>query len=151
MNHIAFTRPDGGVSVIVPAPKAQLPGESEADFMARVATAVPPDAVDVAELDTLPSRTYRDAWVLSGGKVQHDMVKARQMRLAELRAERDAKLQASDGPYLRAQEQNNAAETNRLKVTRQRLRDLPNDPATTNALGAITDPDALKGWTPSWP
>ena len=151
MKHIAFTRPDGGVSVIVPAPKAQLPGESEADFMARVALAVPSDATGVTELDTLPSRAYRNAWVLSGGAVQTDMVQARQMKLGELRTERDVRLQATDGPYMRAQEQDNVAEVNRLKAVRQRLRDLPTDPATTNALNAITDPDALKAWTPQWP
>lgn len=147
MKKIAFTRPDGGVSVIVPAPKAQLPDESEADFMARVAQALPPDATDVAELDTLPSRAYRNAWVLSGGQVQHDMVKARGMKMVEIRAERDQRLAATDGIYLRAQEQNDTAELNRLKTVRQRLRDLPG----TVALGSITDPDALSRFAPTWP
>lgn len=147
MKRIAFTRPDGGVSVIVPAPKAQLPDESEADFMARVATAIPPDATDVTELDTLPSRTYRNAWRLTGGKVAHDMPAARELKMAELRQARNAKLAETDGLYLRAQEQENAAEVARLKGLRQRLRDLP----ATVALDHLPDADALKAFEPNWP
>jgi hypothetical protein len=147
MKHIAYTRPDGGVSVIVPAPKAQRPDETEAEFMARVALAVPPDASNVTETDTLPSRAYRNAWRLSGGKVEHDMTLARQMKLDELRAVRDAKLAVTDGPFLRAQEHGDQTEIERLKSLRQRLRDIPQ----TTRLAEVTDPDALKAFTPEWP
>lgn len=147
MKRTAYTRPDGGVSVVVPSPRAQRPDESEADFLSRVARAVPPDATDVVQLDTLPSRAYRNAWVLAGGKVQHDMDKARAMKLEEIRAERNARLAASDGPHLRAQDQGDTAEVNRLKVLRQRLRDLP----ATVDLSGVSDADALAAWQPEWP
>jgi hypothetical protein len=147
--HVAYTRPDGGVSVIFPAPKAQLPDESDEAFLARVREAVPPDAKDVTEVSPadIPTRAYRNAWRLSGGRVQHDMSVARALKMAEIRAERDARLAATDGPFLRAQEHGNQAEIERLKSLRQRLRDIPQ----TTRLAEVTDPDALKAFAPEWP
>lgn len=134
MPYIAYTRPDGGVSVVIPAPGADPE---------KVRDAVPPDATDVTDLDTLPSRTYRNAWRLTGGKVAHDMPAARELKMAELREARNAKLAETDGLYLRAQEQDNPAEVARLKGLRQRLRDLP---ATVNL--NMTDVEALAAFVP---
>lgn len=145
--HIAYTRPDGGVSVIVPAPDAKLPTESDADFMARVALAVPPDATNVTQVETLPTRTFRNAWKVEGGAVAHDMVKARALKMAEIRKERDARLAASDISYMRAQEQNKAPEMASLKGQRQALRDLPD----TISLDGINDVATLAAYQPVWP
>lgn len=184
---LAYSRPDGGVSVVVLAPKARLVAsltppdgleaqpltfdppvpydriqgyvkggwtvtwaETEAEMQTRVrGTVVPPDASNVTETDTLPSRAYRDAWRLTGGRVVHDMVAARSMKLDELRAERDKRLSATDGAFLRAQEQGDTAELDRLKSVRQNLRDLPAN--VSPEINGIQDADALKAWEPSWP
>lgn len=145
--HIAYTRPDGGVSVIIPAPDAKLPTESEADFMARVAKAVPPDATNVTQVETLPSRTFRNAWKVEGGAVAHDMVKARALKMAEIRKDRDARLAASDIAYMRAQEQNKVLEIAALKGQRQALRDLPE----VVSLDGINDVATLAAFQPAWP
>ena len=136
MKHIAYKRPDGGVNIVCPHPDVPLD-----DVMAKD---VPPDATDVQVLDTLPTRLYRDAWTMVGGKVTHDMAKARGLKMAEIRRGRDAVLAATDGAYMRAVEQDNTADIAKLKAQRQRLRDLP---ATVN-LDAITTVEALKAFEP---
>lgn len=172
--HFSYTRPDGGVSVVHLAPKARLDGETDDAFIARhkaemveraqaraadaEAEGLPgPAAAARAEADAiattatdkpaLPSRAYRDAWTLSGGRVQHDMAKARAAKLAEIREERNKRLAATDGTYLRAQEAGDTATLDRLKTMRQRLRDLP----ATVALDNIPDADTLKAFEPNWP
>lgn len=134
---IAYLRPDGGVSVIIPA---------IAD-MDEVRKAIPADAVATLETNALPSRAYRDAWTLSGGAVKHDMAKARAMKMEEIRKARDARLAATDGPFMRAQEQVKPPEVAALKTQRQALRDLP----ATVDLSGITNADALFAFEPVWP
>lgn len=146
--HFAYKRPDGGVSVVHLAPKARLEGESDADFLTRVkAQVLPPDALDVVDNPPLPTRTYRESWELTGGAVQHNMVKASAEKMAEIRAERNARLAATDGPFMAAQEKGDVAETARLKVLRQRLRDVPQ----TVVLPPAADAEALKAFDPVWP
>ena len=138
MKHIAYKRPDGGVNIVCPHPDVPLD-----DVMAKD---VPPDATEVQVLDKLPSRAYRDAWVLSGGVVTHDMEKARELKMAEIRAERDKRLAATDGVYLRAQERGDDTEAAKLKEYRQGLRDLPAKVALD-----VETPEELKALQPDWP
>ena len=133
---IAYLRPDGGVSVIIPA----------ISDMDKVRQAIPADAVAVIETNVLPSRAYRDAWALVGGMVTHDMAKARAMKMGEIRAQRDVRLAATDGQFMLAQEKV-PADIPALKAKRQALRDLP----ATVDLSGITDADALKAFAPVWP
>lgn len=75
-----FQMPDGSLRVMHPNLKLRHPGESEADFCARIcdadrakapwlATAVVAGDVDSA---TLPSRSRRHAWRVKNGKVVDD-------------------------------------------------------------------------------
>lgn len=73
MKVIAYTRPDGGVSVITPAPEAQLPNETEAEFLARIRLKdVPANATNVIEVDKedLPPRETRSSWRIVNGVVR---------------------------------------------------------------------------------
>lgn len=76
---IAYTRPDGGVSVVVSGP--MLDGETDADFRVRVyAQSIPADATNVSELtevQELPDRGFRDAWVMTDGVPEINLPKAR--------------------------------------------------------------------------
>ena len=91
--------------------------------------------------------TYRDVWTIQAGTLTHDMPKARGLRMAEIRAERDRRLTASDGPMLRAQEAGTPPQIAAMKVARQTLRDVPQ---TTN-LDGLTTVDALAAFEPVWP
>lgn len=69
MKCIVYTRPDGGVSVIHPAPQARFADEAEDEFIARImAKDVPADAKHVCVCDhaELPDRAHRNAWRQNG-------------------------------------------------------------------------------------
>lgn len=77
---IVYARPDGGVSVVCPAPAARKPNESLAKFVARIsAKVVPNDAVniEIIEAADLPSnREFRNAWEKPGVGVTISFAKA---------------------------------------------------------------------------
>jgi hypothetical protein len=96
---ILYTNPEGGVSVIVPAPDAQLEGETEGDFIARVAAGAVPEGVPFSIVDgsEVPSdRTFRNAWRKSGAAVTHDMPAAKAIAHDKRRAARAAELAPLD-------------------------------------------------------
>jgi hypothetical protein len=89
MNVRVYYKPDGSVVVIHPAPKARRKGESNQDFLDRVATkaaysagleGLPYDDVDPA---TLPDRKDRDKW--RGSKAQGLRIDPSVVTLAEQR------------------------------------------------------------------
>lgn len=90
MKRIIFKRPDGGMSVVIPAPQAMLDGESEDDFVARIRDKdVPADATDVhiVEESAIPAnRALRAAWRVVNGAVEVDAVVG-----AAIQAESDRK------------------------------------------------------------
>ena len=68
MKVIVFERPDGGVSIIYPAPLARLATETEDGFVQRIrGKDVPDDAVKVEIMDAadLPPRESRNQWRLA--------------------------------------------------------------------------------------
>ena len=76
---LVYTRPDGGVSVVIPAPALwadyQRQGLSEQQFLEDVAASSIPQgtAYEVMDKSELPAnRTYRDAWKLNGRVVELD-------------------------------------------------------------------------------
>lgn len=80
---LIYTRPDGGLSVVHPAP-----GVTVEELMAR---SVPSDATNVQVVDDaeIPTdRTFRNAWKQSGAKVEHDMAKAKEIAHAKRRRDR---------------------------------------------------------------
>ena len=84
--------------------------------------------VQVHPTEIPQDRTYRNALCCVDGKVQHDMVKAREWHRKLLRHERAAKFQELDGQWMRAAGQGNKAEQDVVEVERQKWRDAPADP-----------------------
>lgn len=93
---------------------------------------------------TTGRRMYRDAWIDDGTTLTHNMVKARALHRTFLRAQRDKAFAALDAAYLRADEDGNGAAKSEIRAQKQRLRDLPNDPA----LEAATSVDELRALWP---
>ena len=148
---IVYTRPDGGVSVVAPAPDFVAGFKTEADAIAAVqAQNIPIDATNILECtvaDIPINRTFRDAWerdLVGAVPIRTDMLQARVIHMGRIRAARDEKLKTLDGPWMRANGQGNAIEAGRIEAERQRLRDIPQ----TLDLTAATTPETLKA---TWP
>lgn len=97
----------------------------------------------ISPSDIPRDRTYRNAWTFAGGRIEHDMVKARGIHREKLREQRAPALAALDVDYMRADEAGNPAEKRRIATEKQRLRDATADPRidaaqTVEALKAIT-------------
>ncbi len=101
-DRIIFNRPDGGVSVVVPAPEFMAHFSTPAKGLAAVrAESIPSDATDVQTIDVsnLPARTFRNAWRQSGGVVSVDMPAARDLhagRIASAHAAEIARLKIKE-------------------------------------------------------
>ncbi len=78
---IVFTRPDGGVSVVCPAPGV--------DIAVVLARSIPGDATDVTVVDETAlstDREFRNAWRQFGGVVSIDMPAAREIHAERINA-----------------------------------------------------------------
>lgn len=87
---LIFTRPDGGVSIIVPAPGVD---------MKRVMQDIPADAVDpqIVEVADIPQdRTFRAAWKQEGKKCVECPVKSKEIAHDLRRAKRAAEFAPHD-------------------------------------------------------
>ncbi len=93
---------------------------------------------------SLPDTTFRDAWILDGDRIVHDMDKARAIHRDRMRAARAPLLAALDVAYQRADEQSDAAAKPSVAARKQALRDVTTDPAIAEA----ASPEALKA---VWP
>jgi len=91
----------------------------------------------------------RNCWRWNGSQVQVDMPLLRLEYLRVLRQERDARLLASDGPWMRSVERGLPAERPQWEAYRQALRDLP--AAVAADLPALATPEALEAYMPAWP
>jgi hypothetical protein len=126
---ILYTRPDGGLSVVIP-----YASRSIAEVIARD---VPKDATGVTmhDVSEIPSdRSFRDAWQQHPTQVVSvDMSKARAIHLTRLRAARNAKLNAMDAAntsVLKRVAAGSATDSERqtvaeLELQKQILRDSP--------------------------
>jgi len=83
-DRVCFTRPDGGMSTISPAP-----GVSLEQAMANV----PAGMIDVAPCDSaaFPDREFRDAWRNNAGTVSVDLPAARDIQAERIEAARRLK------------------------------------------------------------
>ena len=118
MQRIIYTRPDGGVSVVIPSGKVPFETVLQKD--------VPTDAtnVQVVEDTTIPSdRTVRNAWVQQGKAVITDMTKARIIHTQRIREKRDKKLEVLDKDTMRFL--NDPQKRADIETQKQALRDLP--------------------------
>jgi len=159
---IVYTKPDGVVAIIHPSPRAQREGESEGNFLARIlarnievgkqpcrhgkrheAGSFPTeaDAVTVLDRADLPTDySFRNAWVMTGGKPDVDMGRAKEIQRERLRSERAPLLKALDVEVSRALVAKDDAKIAELEAERQRLRDVTALPS----IDAAQTPDDLK-------
>ena len=95
-NRIVFTRPDGGVSVVVPTPEFLAKFSTLAEGMAAVqAQSVPSNSTDVQLIDSanvLTDRTFRNAWRQSAGVIAVDMPLARDIHAGRVAAAQVAEI-----------------------------------------------------------
>ena len=104
--------------------------------------------IDDCKITDLPHRKFRKCWRDDGsGKVHVDIPLAREQRMAEIRAERNTLLDASDKEKARIDDVGTAEQKTAISAYRQALRDLP---AVIN-LDAIDTPEALDVFEPTWP
>lgn len=142
MKKIIYTRPDGGVNIICPAPKSHLEkmfGKlSKSQYEKHVRErSIPADAINVRSIDEkdIPkNRSLRDAWADNkpGTQIDIDMNVARNVHMNKIRRARDERLEELDKRKY----------DDSFEVERQKLRDLPqtfdltkaNTPEAINAL-----------------
>lgn len=149
---ILVTRPDGGLSVFTPAPGGQRPGESEADWLARVAAkavaAVGGASHRIVEAAALPAKRWRNAWQDTGAAVVVGLVRARLIRRRELLERREVVLRlVSEAIERRLDDGEPNGATLLLRAKRRRLREM--DTTLDTDLAAITDLAVLDAFTPA--
>lgn len=119
-------KPSGVVRRLVKA--AEWEPESDEAFIARVMAKDVPEAARAGAVvlrgDAIPVKDeYRNSWSLAGGKLAHDMGKARAIFLGKVRAARAPVLAALDVDYMRAMEAGGDAKA--VADSKKALRDLP--------------------------
>lgn len=156
MKNIVYTRPDGGVSVVVPSKNhvARLMRDfgisEEAAIQAIQNKDVPPDATDInlVEENEKPGRTFRNAWKVAGGAVQVDMPKARVIHMDRIREERNKELDRLDKEFNKENGRGRNAQAAAIEAQRETLRNIP----ATFDLSVADTPEALDAlWPPEIP
>lgn len=124
---IIYQNSDGGCSVVIPASDSGLTLEEA--IAKSVPAGTPYKVVQDSEIPV--DRTYRNAWVpnLVGGKVTHDMSKAREIHKDIMRRVRQPLLEQLDVAVLRAIEQGAAGKQDREAAMAKKivLRDVTAD------------------------
>ena len=137
---IIYTRPDGGLSIVSPAPGVEIERILAKD--------IPTDAIGVKVVDesVIPAdRTFRGAWEDSVGVVVVNMTKAKLLHMARIRQARDAKLAELDTESLLAIESDDKLKQKQITDLKQVLRDIPQ----TLDLGQAQTPEQLKALWPA--
>jgi len=154
MTHaIVWEMPDGSIWITHPAdPNADInaiAAQVQAEIPDLVTATRKPDQL-VTELPQ--SRRFRSCWRADGtGQPVVDMPLARTQRLAEIRTERNTRLDASDGLMARANELGGGPEIAAWETYRQALRDLPNNLVFNSVLDGLTTTNELEAYEPTWP
>lgn len=79
----------------------------------------------VEQKDIPTDRAYRNAWIHDGVKIDHDIVKAREIHLDKIRQARTEALGVLDKDWMKAVGQGDAATAATVEAERQKLRDAP--------------------------
>lgn len=144
----------------------RMEGESEGQWLARIALrAQQADRqlqgceycaiVDETELPLKPHfkgpprKLFRESWRWDGARVACDMEKCREIKLEELRMERNNRLKASDVDKQRLDDIGTPQQKAALAAYRQQLRDLP--VSVSVDLAKVADALALDRYVPAWP
>ena len=128
---IIYTNEEGGLSVVVPAPKSKLTVE-------QIAEKDVPSGVDykIVDIDKIPEdRYFRDAWKKTSTGVGVDLPKAREVKMDKIRRVRNEKLKELDLETMKG---------NDVQAEKQVLRDLPDN----TDLSKIKTSKELKEFTP---
>lgn len=153
MKKIVYSRPDGGVSIVLPAPKEQLERKlgklTEEEYVAHVIERSIPENTAyrfVEESDIPASREFRDAWVDKSSESRVDICceKARDIGLKRLRFEREEKLSKTDIEMTRSLESNDQLKINNLRKIRQDLRDSTEPLKRLDVKGKLNDEKILQ-------
>lgn len=149
MKYFAITRSDGGVSIMAAKDDKDIADEIAKWESSSANTDDPLTAVSHRQLagkgdwpDDL-DRDFRAAWTDNGSTVAVDLLKARGIHMARIRAARDEALKVKDIEFMRAVEGGDAAAQTRIAGEKQALRDLP---ASTDLTAAKTPADLRAIW-----
>lgn len=129
MNVIIYTNESGNVSVTIPTGEISIEEVLVKDC---------PDHAIIVDSAELPEE-YNDffnAWELINGQVEVNLIKAKEITKARLRAEREPLLQAQDILFQIALE--SGADTSDIVAEKQRLRDI------TNLVDSVASLDELR-------
>jgi len=148
MKRIVCTRPDGGISIVVPAISVDDPPSfTEAEALQRARANVPSDAVSTRDVEAsaLPSsRVFRDAWVLSGASIVVDMPRARTIHRERIRQRAAVLIARADADWISAEQNHDNAAKAAALARKLALVAAPNDPA----IAAATTPEQLAAVDP---
>lgn len=118
---IVFKNADGSVGVLNPSPQCHLTLEEIA------AKDLPEGCVEyqIFDAESLPSdKTFRNAWALKDGQLEHDMDKARDLQKVRLRGLRAPLLSKLDVDYQKADEEDDRAKKKKIADKKKALRDI---------------------------
>jgi hypothetical protein len=162
---IVFERPDGGVSIDIPALVKVDEDENGMPIMDELAGLDLANHITWLELAhgwthratitaaELPnerpgqSRRFRNCWRWDGSKIEADLALARAQVMVEVRAERNTRLAGTDGEAVKGVELGQADQA--LVTFRQTLRDLPATVGTE--LAALGSAAELEAYAVDWP
>lgn len=147
-HRVVFERPDGGVSIVIPAPQYDAPEYLDAIAIEAIANAGlgPETAYVKMTVDALPSgRRWRNAWTLSGGTVAVSIARARSIRRAELEAVRERRIEVLTRLVNKAQDDGDAVLAATLRARRKQARDLD----LQSKVDAVADLVSLDSFVPA--
>lgn len=130
MKRIVYNQ-DGLAKIIIPSPDYE--GNINDLAMELVPSGIDYEVIDVSELPK--DRTFRNAWEVSGEKVNINMDKARNIHMDNIRIAREKKLKELDIETMKG---------NDVQAQKQKLRDIPQ----TFDLTIATTPEELKALWP---
>lgn len=105
--------------------------------------------IQESDLPATTTLAIRNAWEDDGVSITVNMTKARANTIDRIEPERAARLLAADALLKAAEDASDGQEIARLRQVRKDLRDLP---VSVNAeVEALTTPEALEAWEPTWP
>ena len=151
----AWTAPTGRLQITEAAPKEKieavkgpLTDQEYYDFVFE--RSISESATDVVELpeDWIPpdvDRSFRNAWKLNIDKVEVDLVKARDIFRERMRSARAPLLKQLDTDYLRADENVDVLEKQRIASEKQTLRNITSMPE----IDAVKDVTELRNVWPA--
>ena len=147
--------PSGQIFTTGINPRYKRPDEKETEFTERVLAKVRNEEIHRGatrladcEESNLPTMHFRNCWRNAGdGTLPVNMPLASEQLMAEIRAERDKRLTATDAEKARLDDVGTVAQQNALAAKRQALRDIPQG----FDLDIITSPEELEVFEPEWP